>query len=73
MTALVRRIEGQLVLTLDESTIQGLSLAEGDALEVEMRDGAAVIRRTDADRDVRLQRGRAFIDRYRETFEALAK
>ena len=73
MTAPVRRIEGELVLTLDAATVAVLSLAEGDALQVEVRDGAAVLRKSAGDLDTRLQRGRAFIDRYRETFEALAK
>ena len=73
MTAHIRRIDGKLVLTLDDTLVAALSPVEGDAFEVEVRGEELVLHRPAPDGSERLARGRAFIDRYRDTFLALAK
>ena len=72
MTAHIRRIDGRLMLALDEATVADLSLHEGDRFDVEVRGGEVVLRPS-LDHQERLARGRAFIERYKETFDALAK
>lgn len=71
-TARVAMTSEGLALVLSVSDAALLGLREGESVEVEF-PGRSAPAPSEPDRDIRLQRGRDFIDRYREAFIELAK
>jgi hypothetical protein len=68
-------VEDRLTLVpADQAAREQLGLHVGDKVEFEVSaDGALVMSSSGRSMEERLVRGRAFLDRYRSTFEALAK
>lgn len=63
-----------LAVVLNDELQQLLGAADGGQLRAEVSDeGEVVLVRQDLSLEARRERGRAFIQRYQKTFEALAK
>lgn len=63
-----------LSVVLNDELQQLLGAADGGQLRAEVSDeGEVVLVRQDLSLEARRERGRAFIQRYQKTFEALAK
>ncbi|HEX8662232.1 MAG TPA: hypothetical protein VF686_10230 [Brevundimonas sp.] len=57
----IEQVAGKPVIQLDETDLAALGAAVGDVVAVEVVEASAV------------ERGKAFVERYIKTFEALAK
>ena len=57
----IERVAGKLVIQLDEDALATLGVAVGDVVSIEALEPTPV------------ERGKAFVERYIRTFEALAK
>lgn len=63
-----------LAVVLNDELQQLLGVADGGQLKAEAsKEGSLVLTGRDMSLEARRQRGRAFIQRYQKTFEALAK
>jgi hypothetical protein len=69
----IKKIDQNAALVLDEELLAFLGVKVGDSVALEFDEGGASLRNPDNDFEIRLERGRGFIRRYRKTFEALAK
>jgi len=74
MQAVIKPLNGEMVMVLGEDILKALGVTVGDTIEVDV-DAQGVLRleSQDGQRSVRLQRGRDFMNRYRETLDILAK
>lgn len=67
-------VDGRLLLVPDEAAREMLPVHQGVVLSVEMGpDGRLSLTPTARPDDERRERGRAFLGRYKSTFDALAK
>ena len=74
MKAEIKPLNGEMVMTLSDEILEALGVKLGDSIEVDVEaDGMLRLENMDRTRSVRLQRGRDFMNRYRETLEILAK
>lgn len=75
MTALtLQQIDGAFSVELPPEAVELLQARAGDTLQlVPTPDGAFRLSARSAEFEADFQRGMAFFERYRETFEALAK
>lgn len=70
----INEANGDLTVVLTDEARDLLKVGAGDALcLVETDDGRIEVQTRSPTHEERLERGRKFIDRYRSTFEALAK
>jgi hypothetical protein len=70
----VARIGDDLAVVLTQELREALGAAEGGTLYAEQSDtGEVMLVTQDASFEARRARGRAFIQRYQKTFDALAK
>jgi hypothetical protein len=70
----VTQVGGEVALVLNDQAQELLGVAEGDTVFVNVaEDGSVSLAKQDMSLEARRERGRAFLDRYRKTFEALAK
>jgi bifunctional DNA-binding transcriptional regulator/antitoxin component of YhaV-PrlF toxin-antitoxin module len=70
----IKKVGDELVIALDDSAREMLGAKEGDTLVLtETERGSVELTKPDAVMLERLRRGRAFFNKYRSTFEALAK
>lgn len=67
----LERIGDRIVLVCDPDTLATLAAEVGDTVHVELATSAAAVRETGAD-DTHA-RGRAFLRRYRRSFDQLAQ
>jgi hypothetical protein len=74
MNAVIKPVNGEMVLTLSDEILDALGVKLGDTIEVDVDDnGMLRLETLDGQRQVRLQRGRDFMQRYKETLDILAK
>ena len=70
----VTRTKDGLAIVLSDELQQLLGASEGGEVAVEVsEEGKVVLSGQDMSPEARRERGRAFIQRYQKTFEALAK
>jgi len=70
----ITRTKDGLAVVLNDELEQLLSAADGGEVRVEVSDeGKVLLTGRDLSPEARRERGRAFIQRYQKTFEALAK
>ncbi len=70
----VKKVGDELVLSLSDEARVVLGVEDGDTLVLrETANGVLELAKSDAKFEERLKRGRAFVQKYRSTFEALAK
>jgi hypothetical protein len=70
----VTQVGGEVALVLNDQAQELLGVAEGDTVFVNVaEDGSVSLAKQDMSLEARRERGRAFLHRYRKTFEALAK
>jgi hypothetical protein len=73
MQALIKPLNGEMVMVLRDDILKALGIAVGETVEVFFDARGVSLASNDASRSVRLQRGRDFMNRYRETLDILAK
>jgi hypothetical protein len=69
----VKAVGDNAALVLDEEARALLGVNIGDSLALEFDDQGATLTAPDSDHQIRLERGRGFVQRYIKSFEALAK
>lgn len=70
----IHTVDGEVTLVPDEEARAMLAAHGGEVLNLHRdAEGRLVISAPPQDRQQRLERGKAFVGRYRKTFEALAK
>ena len=70
----VKIIDGEVTLVPDEEARRLLTAEAVDIIEVHQEaDGRVVFSQPGRTAEIRMDRGRAFLEKYRSTFEALAK
>ncbi|MFN3511681.1 MAG: hypothetical protein ACK41C_01440 [Phenylobacterium sp.] len=69
----LERMGSDVVLVFDAATRKALNLEVGDTVHVQRTaDGVIAIGEHDTDHEARVARGKAFLKRYRRSFENLA-
>jgi len=70
----VTQVGDEMALVLSDEALELLGVSEGDTLCFEASpDGGLRLAKLDMSFDARRERDRAFLNRYRKTFETLAK
>jgi hypothetical protein len=70
----VKQVGGELVLALNDDALALLNAQAGDTLVLSANaDGNVEVSRPEPGFEQRLNKGRGFFQKYRSTFEALAK
>jgi len=70
----ITRTQDGLAIVLNDEARELLGAIDGGQVSLEVsEDGKVLLSARDKSPDARRQRGRAFIERYQKTFEALAK
>jgi hypothetical protein len=69
----VEQVDGQISLVPDEEALAMLKPSAGDILAVKIDADGRVTLTSAVSKEERVNRGKAFLNRYRKTFEALAK
>lgn len=74
MQAVIKPLNGEMVMSLSDDLLEALGVKAGDTVTLDVGDdGALRIESGDGLRAVRLQRGRDFMARYKQTLDILAK
>lgn len=74
MQAVIKPLNGEMVMTMSDELLDALGVKLGDTINVDVEEGGVLrLESMDGQRKVRLQRGRDFMVRYKETLDILAK
>ena len=74
MNAVIKPLNGEMVLSLSDEVLNALGIDKGETVEVRV-DESGVVRLDAADKELadQLRCGRDLMNRYRETLDILAK
>ena len=74
MQAVIKALNGEMVMSLSDDILEALGLKSGDTVKFDVsNDGSVKLESADGLRAVRLKRGRDFMNRYKETLDILAR